>query len=84
VERGGCCECLAAATNGSVERCVEVGEAGLRVVVEGAVVATEPCGAERALDGAEADVAKKVGVVSREVVAEPLYVHTDEDAAAGA
>jgi hypothetical protein len=75
---------VAAATDGSVERRVEVGEAGVRVIVEGAVVATEPCGTKRALDGAEADAAEKVGVVSREVVVEPQYVHTDEDAVAGA
>jgi len=78
--RGGC---LAISTDGSVERRVEVGDAGLRVVVEGAIVATEWGGTEHTHDGAEADTVEKAGVIGREVIVEPLYVHADEDAAAG-
>jgi hypothetical protein len=65
-------------TNGSVERHLEVGDARLRVIVEGAIVATERSGAEHALDWAEADIASKARVVDRDVVVESLYVHTDE------
>lgn len=53
-ECGSRCRCLANAIDGSVERRVEVGDAGLWVIVEGAVVATEWGVAEHALDGAEA------------------------------
>jgi len=64
-ERGSRGGCLAITTDGSVERRDEVGDAGLRVVVEGAVVTTEWGGAEHALDGAEANATEKAWVVGR-------------------
>jgi hypothetical protein len=78
VERGSRGRCLAIVTNGSVERHLEVGDARLWVVVEGAVVATERSGMEHALDGAETDIASKARVIGHDVVVESLYVHTDE------
>ena len=60
-----------------------MGDAGLWVVVEGAIVATGWGGTKHAHDGAAVDAVEKVGVVGREVNVEPLYVHADEDAAAG-
>jgi len=40
-ERSGCCECLANVIDDSVARLVEVGDAGLRIIIEVAVVSTE-------------------------------------------
>jgi hypothetical protein len=68
VEDSGHYECLAHATDGSNDwRRVLVGEARLRVVTEGAVVATKWNGAERALDGADAGM-DGVGTLGVDVV----------------
>jgi hypothetical protein len=81
-ERSGCCDCLAIPNDDSVDWRVEVGEAGLRVIVEGAVVASERGGAEHVLDGTEAEgeanATQEVGVVWREAVVVPLHVRADE------